>query len=302
MSTEADSTQLEHIRACLADIERNDGRVAAVLPRVRQIRVKQGVVQVVVDPPDLHGQGLVSLTVRGHSLRPTDNDPINQLAARLRGLPGVRTVNVEVAEPDAEAIEEAGKPLETPLQEELREMGVEPEYDPLTMPDLGLGVAAAEEAGYHFDGPPSLGGPGGPRPRQGDDGTYNGPVQVLQWQIDPQNPKYESGEADLEEDGWDYSIWWQAHPAGLVYAAIRALGHDELDDDGKARENPVGRSVAVNVVYDRNRCAVIAIYGTARDFRPFINAFSRVFGLEQPQSADGSDTGPSAIHAESNLS
>ena len=43
----------------------------------------------------------------------------------------------------------------------------------------------------------------------------------------------------------------------------------------------MGRNVVVNVVYDRRREAVVAVYGTARDFRPFIEAFSLGCKLEE---------------------
>ncbi len=41
----------------------------------------------------------------------------------------------------------------------------------------------------------------------------------------------------------------------------------------------MGRAIAVNLVYDPRRTAIIAIYGTARDFRPFVEAFRQGYGL-----------------------
>lgn len=221
---------------------------------------------------------MVSLTMGGKSADAEEKALIQQIASRIGALPGVRDVRVEVVGP-AESDAEDG-PLWTPLQAELLEEGVTPEMDPLTASDLGLGLASAMAAGYEVEGPLSFGGPGGPRPSEDDDGSYCGATPVLQWEVNPQDPSLESGEADLELHGWEYSIWWQSHPRGLVYAAIRAMGQDTPDPQGKARENPVGRAVAVNLVYDRDRGAVLAIYGTARDFRPFVEAFACAYGVE----------------------
>ncbi len=109
---------------------------------------------------------------------------------------------------------------------------------------------------------------------------------VFQWEIDPTDPSLESGTAQVTLDFWEHSIWWQRHPAGLCYASIQALR-----DDPTAlpeRLHPVGRNVAVNIVYDEARQGVVAVYGTARDFRPFIEAFRIGFGL-QPASEPGAN-------------
>ncbi len=42
----------------------------------------------------------------------------------------------------------------------------------------------------------------------------------------------------------------------------------------------MGRSEAVNLVYDMDREAVVAVYGTVRDFRPFVDAFRRGYVLK----------------------
>ena len=55
---------------------------------------------------------------------------------------------------------------------------------------------------------------------------------------------------------------------------------DWVEHDGAARSHPVGRSDAVNLVYDMDREAVVAVYGTVRDFRPFVDAFRRGYVLK----------------------
>ena len=63
-----------------------------------------------------------------------------------------------------------------------------------------------------------------------------------------------------------------------MYASIQA--RHWISHGGKARPNPAGRTEGVNLVYDRNRSGVIAIYGTVKDFRPFVEAFRRAFAGE----------------------
>lgn len=107
---------------------------------------------------------------------------------------------------------------------------------------------------------------------------YTGSVPVHQWDIDPTDPRLDRGEAFVELDGWEYRLWWQHHPDELVYVSIQAIKDDTLSDAAFARPHPVGRAVAVNLVYDLRRRAIVAIYGTARDFRPFVEAFWRGYG------------------------
>ncbi len=109
--------------------------------------------------------------------------------------------------------------------------------------------------------------------------AYEGELPVFQWQIDPQDPHASSGTANLAIDDWDFRVWWQVHPARLVYASIQAMREDRAGHGGEARTHPVGRSEAVNLVYDADRKAVVAIYGTVRDFRPFVDAFYRGYVL-----------------------
>jgi metal-sulfur cluster biosynthetic enzyme len=130
----------------------------------------------------------------------------------------------------------------------------------------------APEAGYDEDGPQPLGGP------RSD--VYEGELAVFQWEIDPHDSSAKSGVANLRIGDWEFRVWWQVHPARLVYASIQAMRSDWVEHDGAARSHPVGRSEAVNLVYDMDRKAVVAIYGTVRDFRPFVDAFYRGYVLK----------------------
>ena len=152
----------------------------------------------------------------------------------------------------------------TPAPEIRGDNGTAPEE--MRRPDM------APRAGYDEDGPASLGGP------RSD--AYEGELAVLQWEIDPHNAAAKSGTANLEIGDWEFRVWWQVHPARLVYASIQAMREDWVEHDGAARSHPVGRSEAVNLVYDMDREAVVAVYGTVRDFRPFVDAFRRGYVLK----------------------
>ncbi len=167
----------------------------------------------------------------------------------------------------------------SPLQDELQQSGTGFDPDPLltTMvrPDL------APDAGYGEDGPSALGGPAGDRTSM----KWKGAVPVFQWEIDPSDPQRQHyGEHEVERDGWLFRVWWQVHPAGLVYASISAIS-DEEEERPHARLHPVGRSVAVNLVYDLRREGVVAVYGTALDFRPFVEVFLQGFAAAQSDHA-----------------
>jgi hypothetical protein len=167
----------------------------------------------------------------------------------------------------------------TPLQAEFLEDGWVPDPDALGASlmrhDLAIGV------GYGDAGPMTLPGPEYTA-AAGEDETW---PPVFQWQIDPANPDLQSGEADVSRDGWDFAVWWQRHPAGLVYASIQALEQRDDESGGAERRLPMGRNVVVNLVYDEQRQAVIAVYGTARDFRPFVSALRIGLALEPPTGA-----------------
>lgn len=164
----------------------------------------------------------------------------------------------------------------TPLQAELLEDGIKPEPDILqiSLPRADF----APGAGYTEDGPPPLDGPVAE--------TYTGSIPVYQWDINPHDSTFESAETDVTLDDWDFHLWWQIHPSGLAYTSIQALREDLVSHGGAARQHPMGRSEAVNLVYDLKREAVVAIYGTVKDFRPFVEAFRIGFGIQASQKSE----------------
>lgn len=204
-----------------------------------------------------------------------------EIHAVLSELDGVKKVNVETSRPfEQEQLLSAG--AMTPLQAELLASGITPDPDV-----LGTSLKRADiapEAGYTEDGPNPLAGQ--------IFESYDGVVPVYQWDVDPHDSAIETGGGNVTIGEWDYHLWWQAHPAGLIYASIQAMRDDWVEHEGTARSHPVGRSDAVNLVYDRNRKGIVAIYGTVRDFRPFVEAFRQGFGIEDTQphaaSANGS--------------
>ena len=206
---------------------------------------------------------------------PNTRDPakVDQMEAKIRdalvGTGPFERVEIERHEPFAESgvLSRGGM---TPLQAEMLEDGVVPQSDTLgremQRPDIAI------QAGYDEDGPQPLGGP------RSD--VYEGELPVHQWEIDPHDAAAKSGTANLVIGDWDFRVWWQVHPARLVYASIQAMREDWVEHEGAARSHPVGRSEAVNLVYDMDRKAVVAIYGTVQDFRPFVDAFHRGYVLK----------------------
>ena len=117
--------------------------------------------------------------------------------------------------------------------------------------------------------------------------TYDGALRVFQWDIDPHNPEADSSETFVRMDDWEFRIWWQVHACkDLVFATLQAMREDSADPMGATRQNPVGRTEAVNLVYDATRGAVVAIYGMVRDFRPFVEAFRRGYVDKSGESVD----------------
>ena len=176
-----------------------------------------------------------------------------------------------------------GDGVMNPLQAELLQEGIIPEADVLRntlRPEQGH---ADQGIGFGADEPQAFEGPAGP---PGD--TYDGALPVFQWEIDPHDSSAESVETNIRVDDWDIWVWWQVHPSGdLLYASLQAMREDWADHVGSARQHPVGRSAAVNLVFDRTRGAVVAIYGTVKDFRPFVEAFRRAY--EAQSTSNGSD-------------
>lgn len=173
----------------------------------------------------------------------------------------------------------SGSRLMTPLQAEYLEDGELPEDDLLAQV---LGRAdLATKAGY---------APGGPNPLSGPRETFDFEcgIRVLQWDINPHDASQTTRQHEVKVGEWDYRVWWQAHPGGgLLYVSMQAMREDWIVHED-ASPHPVGRSEAVNLVYDERRGAVVAIYGTVRDFRPFVKAFSVAFEREA-ENASKSD-------------
>lgn len=179
-----------------------------------------------------------------------------------------------VSEADSDADVErglTGPGVMTPLQAELQEDGIpaDPDllHDDLRRQEQPPGVGLGGEA------PEPLAGPEGP---PGD--TYDGALPVFQWDIDPHDSAADNHETGVRSGDWEIRVWWQVHPAGdLAYASLQAMRDDWADREGTARTHPVGRSAAVNLVFDVRRQGVVAIYGTVRDFRPFVEAFHQAW-------------------------
>ncbi len=177
-----------------------------------------------------------------------------------------------------------------PLQVDLGEYGIEPTPDivegegrrarNLLSPEPPKeGSPAAQLADDAEDSFESEG------PQGNADPTYTGPLPVFQWQVDPEKAGQEAAKIRLSIDSWNYVVCWAVHsPEELVYASIQA--RHWISHGGQARPNPAGRTEGVNLVYDRKRAGVIAIYGTVKDFRPFVEAFRRAFTGELSEAQD----------------
>lgn len=100
-------------------------------------------------------------------------------------------------------------------------------------------------------------------------------LRVYPWEIGTEEwaVKLESGECRVKIGGEGYEIWWQKHPEKLIFAFVRTES-----GAGRALE-PGAKTVVTYLVYDIHRNAIISIYGTALDSRPFVEAFS--IGLKE---------------------
>ena len=116
--------------------------------------------------------------------------------------------------------------------------------------------------------------------------VWNLQIPVFQWEIDPTDTERHCGSAELRYLGWDFRMWWEKHPAGLVYASIQATqGGREGDWQGGWTFAP-DRALAATLVYDDHRHGIVSIHGTAKNFRPFIEAFLLGFGLGPPAKSE----------------
>ena len=205
---------------------------------------------------------------------------------------GFADVQVETEAPYDDNSMVLGTGSMNPLQAEMLEDGVEPQPDVL----LGdLGRAAASQRGSAAQQPAASGGNERPEaadgslaePQGASEPSYHGPLKVMQWEIDPTDLEAESVQRAVNLDGWEFRVWWQVHAGGeLLYTSLQALREDWVDLAGVARRHPVGRTEAVNLVYDRARDGVVAIYGTVRDFRPFVEAFRLAYAAQYGGAAD----------------
>lgn len=183
-----------------------------------------------------------------------------------------------------------------PFQMDLAEYGLEPRPDVIEGEGARMKNLLSPEA-------PSEGHPAqavdeglADLPAEGPQGNldpdYAGAVPVFQWQVDPEDAAAETAKVKLSIDSWNFVVWWLAHGAeDLIYASIQA--RHWIRYAGKARPNPAGRTEAVNLVYDIKRGGVVAIYGTVKDFRPFVEAFRRAYSGEagdQENVQDGAAT------------
>lgn len=206
------------------------------------------------------------------------------IRAQLRQA-GFRNIEIETEPPFDDNSMLLGGASVNPLQIDLAEYGLEP------TPDLIEGEGARMKNLLSPE-PPKDGHPAqaaeasdglGDLPAEGPQGSldpgYDGPLPVFQWQLDPTDPAAETLKVKLSIDSWNFAVWWLVHRTeDLVYASIQARHWVRFA--GQARPNPAGRTEAVNLVYDPRRGGVIAIYGTVKDFRPFVEAFRRAYGGE----------------------
>jgi metal-sulfur cluster biosynthetic enzyme len=231
------------------------------------------------------GSGAVAVELTVNSKAPETADRILEDAeCVLRALPqltGLRvTVGLKRGPRSDASIARAGSGPSNPSRGEIPAVGAGFDHDPLlaalARPDL------APDAGYGDDGPLPLDGPLGNRAST----RWQGTTPVFQWEIDPSEPERQFYvESEVERGGWIFRTWWQVHPAGLVYASISAMADEDSVVQPQARRHPIGRNVAVNLVYDLRRRGIVAIYGTALDFRPFVEVFLEAFNSHKPESA-----------------
>jgi len=108
----------------------------------------------------------------------------------------------------------------------------------------------------------------------------------FQWQVDPESPETATHKVKLSIGSWNYVVLWLSHTGqDLICSSVHA--RHWIYYNGEARPNPAERTEGVNLVCDRQRAGVVAIYGTVKDFRPFVEAFRRAYQGEAatPESA-----------------
>jgi metal-sulfur cluster biosynthetic enzyme len=211
--------------------------------------------------------GNVSITLQNPQLEDFEHQALaGAIKREIKSLEGVQTVSVHWDKPTR---------VNTDVIHHGRD-GIS--LNVLSESDTCMGTGVAKEIGYAEFGPDQILSPEMEIP----DESWEGYPPVLQWDIDPTNAEYDSGEATVSLLDWQFEIWWQTHPSALMYVAIQAMHEDEVEQESE-RKHPIGRNVVVNLVFDQNRKAIIAVYGTARDFRPFIEAFQIACDIPIPE-------------------
>ncbi|MGB0129722.1 MAG: iron-sulfur cluster assembly protein, partial [Rhodocyclaceae bacterium] len=134
-----------------------------------------------------------------------------------------------------------------PLQIDLAEYGLQPTGDILEGPGRDAkprGTAKPVREGEQTDPMETAAAadvPTGEGPQGNVDPTYDGPLSVFQWQIDPASAGGAGRKIKLSIGSWNFVVCWLDHPAqDLVYASLQA--RHWLFYDGKARPNPAGRT------------------------------------------------------------
>lgn len=200
---------------------------------------------------------------------------------------GFDEVELETEPPYDDASMLLGGPSTNPLQVDLSEYGIDPNPDLIEGP--GQRAKNLMNPEPPKDGSPAQAADGldefGALPSEGPQGnldpSYDGALAVFQWQIDPEDPQTGTIKKRLSIGSWNFVVCWLAHPAqDLVYASLQA--RHWISYGGKARPNPAGRTEGVNLVYDAKRAGIVAIYGTVKDFRPFVEAFRLAYSGEAP--------------------
>lgn len=187
-----------------------------------------------------------------------------------------------------------GRGTMNPLQAELLEEGIEPQPDLLANGSNGSPSGASGLPGFgEWQPPDPFEGPSA-----GPDPSYRGALPVFQWEVNPDDEGAPTAEEVVLDGDWEFNVWWQALPArGLVYASLQATRPD-VETREEARGHPVGRNDAVNLVYDERRRGVVAVYGTVRDFRPFVDAFRRAYEPADEAARAHAGSGDAAAVAE----
>jgi len=197
---------------------------------------------------------------------------------------GFTAIELETEPPYDDSSMLLGGPSTNPLQIDLGEYGIDPNPDLVEGPGSRARNLLEPEAPkasdpLAADGLDEFAAAQRDGPQGNSDPGYQGPLPVFQWEVDSDDEMSPPTKVKLSIDSWNFVVCWLEHGGqDLVYASLQA--RHWIRDGEKARPNPAGRVEGVNLVFDPERGGVIAIYGTVRDFRPFVEAFRRAYGGE----------------------